>query len=156
MERPITDQDLALSAGRVRAWLRDTDTGRKILREAAKGFLGDTCRNCQRLRPYPRVLVVLKRFGGIGYVGAEVFHEPGTTVRIEEMIGIDALPCRDRTRLDALLEDLLYAQLPRSWKHLTRCRSVEGVYRGITAERRIKGLIEMGLIRENNERAYSS
>lgn len=135
------------SAGRLRDWLLETEWGRKIVRDAAKKFLEDSCRKCQQLRPYPKVLVVARRLGL--YPGFEVFREPGVNVRMEEMIDIP-----DIADVGGIADELLIAQLPRPWKRLVECdacyRAGE-VFRGITAERQIESILGLRWLRELHE-----
>ena len=132
------------TAGQLRRWLRDTVPGRTLVKELAKDFLEKECRRCERRRPYPRVLVVIRR---LGYKpGAEVFYEKGITVRLEELVD-----SQGDASIELLVEKLLLAQLPRSWKHLPNCRSESMVFSGLTATRRIESLEILKLIRELKE-----
>jgi hypothetical protein len=115
----------------LRAWLRDTEAGRELLREAAKDVLENECRKCQRLRPYPKVLAVVRRLGF--KPGVEIFHEKGVTVRCEELVD-----SKGESALEILCEDLLVAQLPKAWKHLPDCRSDSRVFRGLTVDQEIE------------------
>lgn len=117
--------------GRLRAWLRDTEAGRELVRDATEGFLESECRTCQKRRPYPKVLVVVRRLGR--HPGVEVFHEKGVTVRLEELVDSE-----DDKAMEILVEELLVHQLPRSWKTLVTCRSDSQVFTGLTAERKLR------------------
>ena len=127
--------------GPLRRWLRDTVAGQTIVQEVAKDVLEKACRNCERLRPYPRVLVVVRRLGR--HPGVEVYREKGITVRLEELVD-----SQDDAGLERLVENLLRAQLPRSWKHLVDCRSESMVFTELTATRRIESLETLKLLRE--------
>ena len=129
----------------LRVWLKDTEDGRAIVREAAKESLENACRGCERLRPYPRVLVVV-RWAGLWSFDLTVFREEGVTVRVQETV--DAPDCGI---MDELAEDILWMQLPRSWQPLSECdaRTQENyLFRGFTAERWYKGILELRLLRE--------
>lgn len=125
----------------LRAWLRDSEEGNDLLRVAAKDFLEDTCRRCERRQPYPRVLAVARRLGP--RLGVEVFYEEGVTVRCEELLG-----SQDNKAMEILCEDLLRAQLPKSWKHLVDCRSDSRVFTGLTAGRQIESLETLWILKE--------
>jgi len=90
----------------LRAWLRDVPAGQQLVRDLASGVLEMECRRCERARPYPRVLVVIRRLGPLP--GVEVFSERGVTVRLEELVDT-----QDDPVIEVLAEELLVAQLPR-------------------------------------------
>ena len=117
--------------GQLLVWLRDTDRGRALIREAASGFLEEACRKCQRVRPYPKVLVVVRRLGF--RPGAEVFYEKGVTVKCVELVDSEGDPATE-----ILVEKLLIQQLPKPWKPLVACRSDSQVFTGLTAERKLR------------------
>ena len=108
-------------------WLRDTDQGKAIIRELAPGFLEEACRKCQRLRPYSKVLAVVRLLGC--RPGVEVFYERGVTVKCIELVD-----SQDDPATEILVEELLEHQLPRLWKPLVQCRSDSQVFTGLTAE----------------------
>lgn len=124
----------------LRAWLTDSDVGRELLRETTKDFLENKCRECERLRPYPKVLAVVRRLGC--KPGIEVFYEEGVTVRCEEL-----LDSQDDKAMEILCEDLLRA-LPRSWKHLPDCRSDSQVFTGLTVDRQIESVETLRILDE--------
>ncbi len=128
------------TAIQLRAWLRDTITGRQLFRELAKDVLEGECRKCQLIRPYPKALVVVRRLGPLP--GVEVFREKGITVRLEELVDT-----RDDRVIEILAEELLEAQLPRPWKHLPHCRSESRCFHGVTAEQRLQALGDMEELR---------
>lgn len=135
------------TARQLRAWLRDTIIGRQLFRELAKDVLENECRKCQRIRPYSKVLVVARRLGPVP--GVEVFREKGVTVRLEQLIDT-----QDDKVIEILAEELLEAQLPRSWKHLPHCRSDEMCWRGWNATQQLKvwgDLEELRIYREFGE-----
>ena len=136
-EKPTFPATLAA----LRAWLRDTEEGRELLRETAKDVLENACRRCERRRPYPRVLAVARRLGA--KPGVEVYYEEGISVRCEEL-----MDSKDDPATEILCEDLLREQLPRSWKHLVDCRSDSQVFTGLTAERCIESLETLRIIKE--------
>ena len=151
MERMSDKPMFPRTARQLRAWLRDTTIGRQLFRELAKDVLEEECRKCQRIRPYPKVLVVVRRLGTLPCV--EVFREKGVTVRLEELVD---------THEDAIIEilgtelteKLLVAQLPKPWRHLPYCKSESRCFHGITAERRLKvlgDLEELRIYREFGE-----
>ena len=141
LQQPTFPKTLAA----LRVWLRDTTKGRKLLRVAAKDFLENACRRCERRRPYPRVLTVARRLGP--RLGVEVYYEEGVTVRCEEL-----LDSKDDTAMEILCEDLLRAQLPKSWKHLVDCRSDSQVFTGLTAGQQIESLETLWILQELKER----
>ncbi len=135
------------SAGQLRAWLRDTETGHEILKEASRGFLEDECRKCQKLRPYPKVLVVVRRLGT--RPGVEVFYEKGVSVRLEELVD-----SKDDKELEILVETLLVDQLPKSWKTLPDSpgyRRDSMVFTGLSAITQFVHSEDLKLIRELQE-----
>ncbi len=133
------------TAIQLRAWLRDTIVGRQMFRELAKDVLEEECRKCQRLRPYPKVLIVARRLRPRirrRLYGIEVFRERGVTVRVEELIDE-----HDDATVEILAQELLEAQLPRPWRHLPHCRSESDCFRGLTAQRRLKTLGDLEELR---------
>lgn len=144
MEQPKNEPSFPLNPGQLLAWLRDTDVGRQLVREAASGFLEEECRKCQRLRPYPKVLAVVRRLGL--KPGVEVFHERGVTVKCIELVDsqddLELVDSQDDPAIEILVEQLLVHQLSRSWKPLVECRSDSQVFTGLTAERKL-GMIEL-------------
>ena len=122
-----------LNPDRLLIWLRDTDAGRAVVRKAASGFLEEECRKCQRVRPYPKVLVVVRRLGC--KPGVEVFYERGVTIKCIELVDSEGDPA-----MEILVEELLVHQLPKSWKPLVTCRSDSEVFTGLTAERQLRFL----------------
>ena len=125
----------------LRAWLQDTDEGRELLRVAANDFLESACRRCERSQPYPRVLAVARRLGA--KPGVEVYYEKGVTVRCEEL-----LDSKDDPATEILCDDLLRAQLPRSWKHLVDCRSDSQVFTAVYAGRCIESRETLRILKE--------
>lgn len=93
----------------LRSWLKGSEQGRELLgeltEEAFEKVLEDKCRSCENIRPYPKVLVVLRRLGR--FPGVEVYTEEGVAVRFLELPDTD---------LD--LEELIEVRLPRNWRHL--------------------------------------
>lgn len=119
---PSTSQGL-------RAWFKGTVEGRELLRElteeAFEGRLEEKCRACQKLRPYPKVLVVLRRLGQ--FPGAEVYTEEGVTVRFLELPDVSSHL--------SLLEELIEVRLPRNWRHMVwlPAKRIHGeVFRGMS------------------------
>ena len=137
------------SRGQMCAWLRDTDTGREILREAADSILEDACRKCHTVGPVPKVLVVARRLGRMP--GVEVYHEKGVSVRLEELIDT-----RDDATTEILAEELLRLQLPRPWRHLLECRSQSEVFRGLAPDRVADGILTRRWLRELAEAKQSA
>ena len=125
------NSSLPTTAKGLRAWLKGTDEGQAILRDAAAEFLQEKCRACQNMRPFPRVLIVLRRLGA--HPGAEVYAEEGVTVRFMELPDVADDGC-----LGELVERLIAAKLPKSWLPMTELpakRIKSEVFRGITAEK---------------------
>ncbi len=91
----------------LRAWLRDTDEGRKILREATEEFLECEIRNWR----HPKVLVVGRLDAGQPFV--EVYWEKGVAVKTVEMVDTDGTAASD-----LMVEGLLQRELPKLWRCL--------------------------------------
>ena len=127
----MTKPTLPRTMAQLRGWLRDTEAGQKIIRELTSGSLEDECRKCQRVRPYPKVLAVVRRLGF--KPGVEVFHERGVAVKCIELVDSEGDPATE-----ILVEELLEHQLPRSWKPLVGRRSVSEVFTGLTVERKLE------------------
>ena len=114
----------------LKAWLRGSEEGRRLFAELASEFLEMRCRDCQERRPFPKVLIVLRRLGL--YPGAEVYAEKGVLTRFVEM---PDLP--DDGTLGPMLEEFIEASLPRNWRHMTGLPSkrIHGdVFRGLSVE----------------------
>ena len=135
--RPYIPRTLA----NLRQWLRDTNAGRELVRDATKGLLENECRACQNLVRCPKVLVVARRLGR--FAGAEVYHEPGVQVRMEELVD----SCDDKA-IERLTDELLLAQLSKRWKHLVSCRRDSIAFTGLSAARRIESLETSRVLRE--------
>ncbi len=100
----------------LRAWLKGSEQGRALLgeltRESFDYEIETKCRACENIRPYPKVLVVLRRLGF--YPGAEVYAEEGVSVRFLELPNIS----NENAEMAAAAEDYIEAQLPKSWRYL--------------------------------------
>jgi len=128
------------SPRQLRAWLRDTDVGRRLFLELAKEALENECQQCQLIRGYPKVLIVVRRLGSLP--GVEVYREKGVTIRLEELVDT-----RDDKDIEILAEELLEAQLPRQWKHMPHCRSESKCFHGVTAGRLLQTLHDLDELR---------
>lgn len=113
----------------LKAWLEGATQGRALLgiltAEALAKHLGERCRKCHNMRPYPKALIVLRRLGE--YPGAEVYAEEGVLVRFVE------LPEMSDERVDEFIE----LRLPRNWRHLMGLpakRIHSDVFRGMTLQ----------------------
>ena len=123
-----TESNLPTTVTGLRAWLSGTDAGRLLFSDLASSFLESKCRACEKVRPYPKVLVVLRRIGS--RPGAEVYAERGVSTRFLEMPDIP-----DDGDFVAWTEGLMEIELPRSWKHmiaLPRRQVSSEVFRGVT------------------------
>jgi len=116
----------------VRAWLKGTEQGRALLArltgEAFEEALNAKCRACENIRPYPRVLIVLRRLGN--YPGSEAYVDEGVSVRLVELPEIS-----DRAEADGLVEEWIAERVPKSWRHLVRLparRIHSEVFRGVS------------------------
>jgi len=126
----------------IRAWLKGTVAGRELLAELTEKYLENKCRACRSpYRRSPKVLVVARRLGHLP--GVDVFSEPKVTVRLEELVDT-----YDDPVIECLGDELLVAQLPKTWKHLPGCRRHNTVFRGLTAERRLEALEMLRTLRE--------
>jgi len=135
-------QRIPQTLGRLRAWIRDTEAGREILREATSGLLEQKCRECQEAtRRRPRVLVVARRLGR--YAGVEVYAERGVTVRLEELI-----ESHDDPAIERLLDDLLHWQLPKSWRPVLMRVPDRLAFMGVTADQRLETLENAAMFRD--------
>jgi hypothetical protein len=122
-----------------------------MVRELAKELLEEKCQSCQQIRPFPKVLVVLRKLGR--HVGAEVYAERGVLVRCLELPVV-----RDDSEIEPLVEQLIQAKLPKTWRHMTGLPSRQiqtEVFRGLTPEKALHHAEMLGLIRRLNRRAES-
>ena len=128
MPRRTPANRMPRTMGALKAWLRDTDDGRALIDGLTAGAFEERCRRCQgNARPLPKALVVLRRLGR--HTGADVFADKGIAVRIEELIDT-----RDDPVIEALADELLWTQVPQSWRHLLwRTPRESGVFRGLSA-----------------------
>lgn len=115
----------------LRVWLKGSTEGKALLRELTdKAFeerVEEKCRTCENMRPYPKVLVVLRRLGR--HPGAEVYTEDGVSVRFLELPDVSSDEASGR-----LAEELIEVRLPRNWRHMTGLpakRISSGVFRGV-------------------------
>ncbi len=86
------------------------------------------CRSCENIRPYPKVLVVLRRLGQ--FPGAEVYTEDGVSVRFLEMPDASG-----DGEIGRLTEELIEVSLPKNWRHLVGLpakRIFRDVFRGVS------------------------
>jgi hypothetical protein len=116
----------------LRAWLKGSVQGRELLGEltdkAFKEGMEDKCRACENIRPYPKVLVVLRRLGR--FPGAEVYAEEGVSIRFVEMPDVPS-----DGEIGTLVEELIEVSVPRSWRYmigLPAKRIVRDVFRGMS------------------------
>jgi len=139
--------DLPTTIKQLRAWLRDTTQGQGILAKATEKFLEARCRECQDIRPYPKVLVVMRRLGN--HAGAEVYAEEGISLRFMELPDVP-----DDAEFGRLAEELIELKLPRNWRHMVQLpskRIQSEVFRGVSvAEAEYYRWLE-GAIREVRE-----
>jgi hypothetical protein len=128
----------------LRAWLRGSAEGRAILREMCEEFLEEKCRECQQMRPFPKVLVVMRRLGR--FPGAQVYVQEGVTVRMVEMPDVpDTEACEPR------FEELLEWMLPKSWRSLLglRARRIQSeVFRGVGLAEYLRQSCRLDVVRE--------
>ncbi len=129
----MTQKDTLPSTSQgLRAWLKGSVEGKTLLseltEEAFEERLEEKCRSCQSIRPYPKVLVVLRRLGR--FAGAEVYTEEGTTVRFLELPDVSE-------QNGAALEELIEVSLPRNWRHMVGLPSKRihsEVFRGVALQ----------------------
>ena len=98
--------------------------------KAFEEALEEKCRACQSVRPYPKVLVVLRRLGR--FPGAEVYAEEGVSVRFLEMPDVSSDGAIGRW-----VEELIEVKLPRNWRHLAGIpvkRISSEVFRGMSLD----------------------
>ncbi len=110
----------------VTAWLKKTPDGRKLL----QGIVAWALR--RRLAQERRVLIVLRRLGK--YPGAEVYCEPGASVKVIEL---PDLPDDDPI-IEPLIEGLIREKLPQSWRGMVELparRKSSEVFRAYPPER---------------------
>ena len=132
----------------LRAWLRDTAEGKAIFAGLAEDFLERKCRACQNIRPYPKVLVVLRRIGD--KPGAEVYAEEGVTTRFLELPDI---PDAD-AEFARMTEELIALKIPKGWRHLIQlpARRIQSeVYRGVSIGKAYGSLVELGQVESLQE-----
>jgi len=72
-----------------------------------------------------------------------VYYEPGILVRLEELVDSG-----DDAATERLADELLLAQLPKSWTHLIACRHDAIAFTGLSAERRIESLKTLLILKE--------
>jgi len=130
-------------------WLKGSTAGREIVRKLITEDLEELCRRCQKeFKPNPRVLVVVRSLGR--YPGAEVFHDRGVNLRVEELVATE-----DDTEGDLFAERLLLAQLPKGWSRwvggLWARQSTSIAYTGQTVSQRIECLEVKRTLRELKE-----
>jgi hypothetical protein len=138
-----TNSNLPRTTKGLRAWLRGTTEGRATLNRMAKEFLEGRCRTCQKIRPYPKVLVVLRRIGDLP--GAEVYAEEGVNLRFLELPDIP-----DDGDFVELTERLIELELPRNWRRLVNLpvkRIHRETFRGVTISEAIRYEEDLRLIR---------
>jgi len=136
--------------GTLRAWLRDTTDGQAIFAGLAEDFLERKCRACQNIRPYPKVLVVLRRIGD--KPGAEVYAEEGVTIRFLELPDI---PDTD-AEFARMTEELIELKLPKNWRPMVQLPSGRihaEVFRGVDVGKAYDNLIELGQVEALRERS---
>ena len=116
----------------IRAWLKGTENGRALLAmltaESLETSLTAKCRECESIRPYPKVLVVLRKLGR--FPGAEVYTEEGASVRLLEMPDVSSNDNAGR-----LVEEYMELKLPKSWQGLMGLaakRIQSEVFRGVS------------------------
>lgn len=129
--------------GTLRAWLRDTTDGQAIFAGLAEDFLERKCRACQNIRPYPKVLVVLRRIGD--KPGAEVYAEEGVNLRFLELPDI---PDTD-AEYAKMTEELIELKLPKNWRPLVQLperRIHREVFRGVGIGEALDNLITLGQV----------
>ena len=108
----------------VTGWLKKTKEGRNLLQSIVAWALR------RRLAQERRVLIVLRRLGN--YPGAEVYCEPGATVKFLELPDVP-----DDAELGKYVEALIKAKLPKKWREIVELPSARihaEVFRGISAE----------------------
>lgn len=141
MAKPDQKTEFPRTPLQLRAWLRDTETGRYLARQAARNILEEACRKCQKIRPYPRVLVVVRRLGP--KPGVEVYSEKGVTIMTHELVDT-----HDDPASEVLAEELLALQVPKSWRFLLGMKPESRVFTGLEAEATIRAIQTMRTIRE--------
>jgi hypothetical protein len=127
----------------LRAWLRDADEGKALFADLAEDFLERKCRTCQNIRPYPRVLMVLRRIGD--KPGVEAYAEEGVNLRFMELPDI---PDTD-AEFARLTEELIELKLPKNWRPLVQLperRIHREVFRGVSIGAAYDNLIEAGQV----------
>ncbi len=122
----------------LRSWLKGSEQGRALLasliEEALEKTMEAKCRACENIRPYPKVLVVLRRLGR--FPGADVYVEEGVSVRLVELPELS-----DGSEVMRLAEELLALRLPKSWRYLIGLpakRIQSEVFRGVSLEETLR------------------
>lgn len=135
----------------LRAWLKGTVQGRELLgmltKEAIEEAQEEKCRACENIRPYPKVLVVLRRLGR--FPGAQVYAEEGVTIRFLELPDVSA-----EGKIGILVEELIELRLPRNWRHLmdlSANRITIQVFRGMTLQESLQHTERAVALREIRE-----
>jgi hypothetical protein len=110
--------------------------------EAAADVLEAACRQCQKLGPPPRVLIVGGQESGRQSL-IDVYYDRGVVVRFVEMVDRDLCnPQRER-----LVEELLEAKLPNNWVYLTGgspdIRRENYVFAGLWPEQAVQDVLRM-------------
>ncbi|WP_455387600.1 hypothetical protein [Petrachloros mirabilis] len=122
--KPRSITNLPTTARGLRAWLRDTDEGRRIVTESYSEALETKCRLCEIGCPFPKVLVVLRRLGN--YAGAEIYAEKGCLIKTLEMPDVpEEWP---------MAEEWIEVNLPKHWRHMVAlpAKRIESeVFRGL-------------------------
>ena len=107
--------NLPSTAQGLRSWLKGSTEGRALLRElteeAIEERLEAKCRACESIRPYPKVLVVLRRLGR--FPGVEVYTEEGVSLRFLELPDIPAT-----AKAEILAEEYIELMLSKNWRRL--------------------------------------
>jgi len=131
--------------------LKETQQGQALLglltKEAIEEEQEEKCRACQAIRPFPKVLVVLRRLGN--YPGAEVYAEEGVSVRFLELPEMSA-----EGEIGKLAEEFIEVSVPRSWRHLVGLpakRIRRDVFRGVSLSETVRYQEDAEAIREIRE-----
>ena len=116
----------------LRSWLKGSAEGKALLSELTQKAFEEReeakCRACENMRPYPKVLVVLRRLGQ--FPGVEVHAEEGVSIRLLELPDVSS-----DGEIGKRVEELIETRLPRSWRHLSGLpakRIAREVFRGMS------------------------